>query len=64
MQTGMFAAGVVAGMAGAAAAAIAANHMLAGTCTGQNVSRTAHRTAGMVSHAAQEAADAVDKIVE
>ena len=64
MHTGMFAAGVVAGMAGAAVAAVAANRALAGTCAGQNVSRTAHRTAGMVSHAAQEAASAVDKIVE
>ncbi len=64
MNTGVFAAGVITGMAGAAAAAIAANRALAGTSAGRNVSNTAHRTAGMVSHAAQEAASAVDKIIE
>ena len=63
MRTGMFVTGVITGLAGAAAAAMAVNYKLAGTSTGQSVSRPAHKTAGMVSQAAQGAANTVDKIV-
>ena len=64
MQTGMFTAGILTGRAGAAAAAMAINYKLAGTSAGQTVSRTAHRTAGMVGQMAQDAADTVDRFVD
>ena len=63
MNSGMFAVGVVTGLAGAAAAVMAVNYRLAGTDLGRSVSRTAHHTAGMVSRAAHEAADTVDRMV-
>lgn len=68
MNSGMFAVGVVTGLAGAAAAVMAVNYRLAGTdlgrsVLGRSVSRTAHHTAGMVSRAAHEAADTVDRMV-
>lgn len=63
MRTGMFAAGVLTGLAGAAAAAAAVNSMLVGTAAGHTVSGTAHKAAGMVSHAAYDAADTVDRMM-
>ena len=64
MQTGMFTAGILTGLAGAAAAAMVINYKFAGTSAGQTVSRTAHRTAGMVGQMAQDAADTVDRFVD
>lgn len=64
MQTGMFTAGILTGLAGAAAAAVAINYKLAGTNAGQTVSHTAHRTAGIVGQMAQDAADTVDRFVK
>jgi hypothetical protein len=64
MHTGIFMAGVFAGLAGASIAAMAVSEKLAGTDTGHTVSRTAHKAAGLVSHAAYDAADTVDKMIQ
>lgn len=64
MNAELFAMGVVAGLAGAAAAAVAVSCCPAKADWGRSVSRTAHHTAGMVSRAAHEAANTVDRMVD
>ena len=64
MRTGSFLTGVITGFAGAAATVMAVNYTLAGTNTGRTISRTAHKTAGMVRQAVQDAANTVDKMVQ
>ncbi len=64
MNSGMFAIGVVTGLVSAATAAVAVNCCLAETNLGCSISRTAHHTAGMVSRAAHEAADTVDRMID
>ena len=75
MNAELFAMGVAAGLAGAAAAAVAVSCCPAKADWGRSVSRTAHHTAGMVSRtahhtagmvsrAAHEAANTVDRMVD
>lgn len=64
MNAELFAMGVAAGLAGAAAAAVAVSCYPAKADWGRSVSRTAHHTAGMVSRAAHEAANTVDRMVD
>lgn len=64
MKGTSFVLGVAAGMAGAAAAVIALEQNVVGTQTGYRVSQAAHRAAGTVSSAAQDAANVVDRIVK
>lgn len=64
MNAELFAMGVAAGLAGAAAAAVAVSCCPAKADWRRSVSRTAHHTAGMVSRAAHEAANTVDRMVD
>jgi hypothetical protein len=64
MKSTIFAAGVLAGLAGMTAAAYAMKQTMPGTEMGRSVSKAAHTTAGAVSSIAQDAADAIDHVVK
>lgn len=63
MKTSIFAAGMIAGVAGITAAAYVMKQNMPGTQMGQTVSNAAHGAATTVSSLAHDAANAVDHIV-
>ncbi len=63
MKAGLFAAGVVTGLAGLTVTAYALKQTMPGTPMGRTVSHAAHTTANSMSRMAQDAADAVDHVV-
>lgn len=64
MRTAVFTAGIMTGLAGAAAAALAMNTIFTDPSATHKVSRTAHKAAGAVSNAAYDAANTIDKMIQ